>query len=105
MKKDSNNILLDEQNFEIIRKMILDCFIKDSINLRQKLLWSYNLLTLQNCVDKQIEILELNNNKNFTENETNHLKLFKEWSIFFLLDALVLDIKKPKILIEKENLK
>lgn len=75
--------------------LLFEAMIQDSVNLRQKLLWTYKQVELSEAGNIQINCFE-ESIKNGLEDDyiieeyKNHLKSFKEWLEILLLDAQVI---------------
>lgn len=75
--------------------LLFEAMIQDSVNLRQKLLWTHTKVELSEAGNIQINGFE-ESIKNGLEEDyiieeyNNHLKSFKEWLEILLLDAQVI---------------
>lgn len=80
---------------EILRGLLFEAMVQDSVNLRQRLLWSEVESDLKEAIEVQIQCFE-ENIKESKEEECvieelkDHLKNFKEWSEYFLMDVKVI---------------
>ena len=78
-----------------LRGLLFEAMIQDSINLRQKLLWTYKQVELSDAGNIQINCFEESIKNGLEEDHIieeykNHLKSFKEWLEILLLDAQVI---------------
>ena len=82
-------------NIEIIRGMLFEAMIQDSVNLRQKLLWSYTFTELEEAGKEQIlgfekAIDDKLEEDYIIEEYKGHLKKFREWFKIFMMDLQVI---------------
>lgn len=91
-----------------IRGLMFEAMIQDSINLRQKLLWTYKLPDFIHAGNKQIECFEESINAGLEEDYIieeykGHLKAFKEWLEIFLMDAQLIYLIRSGDITNKDD--
>lgn len=74
---------------------LFEAMVQDSVNLRQKILWSEVESDIKDAINNQIQSFEesINEAKEedyIIEEYRGHLERFKEWSDYFLMDAGVI---------------
>lgn len=80
---------------EEVRGLVFEAMVSDSVNLRQKCIWDFSIAELQEAIDAQNKNFENSINEGIESNDIieeykGHLKRFKEWSKYFMMEAKVL---------------
>lgn len=91
-----------------LRGLMFEAMAQDSINLRQKLLWTYKGVELEEAGNEQIRIFEESINDGLEEDfiideYKIHLKSFKEWLEILLLDAQVIYLLRSGLITYKSE--
>lgn len=78
-----------------LRGLLFESMISDSNNLRQKCIWKFSIDELEKAIEIQINCFEDNINEGkepdyILEEQKGHLKRFREWSEYFMLEAKAL---------------
>ena len=89
-----------------IRGLMFESMIADSVNLRQKLLWTFKHVELEKAGHEQIKVFEEAIAKNkeedyIIEEYKNHLKSFSEWLKIILLDAQLIYLLRSGLIVYK----
>lgn len=86
--------------------LLFEAMIQDSVNLRQKLLWTFKQVELEKAGHEQIKVFEeaiaKNKEEDFIiEEYKNHLKSFSKWLEIFLLDAQLIYLLRSGLIVYK----
>lgn len=93
---------------EKLRGLMFEAMINDSVNTRQKLLWTFKHVELESAGHVQIkkfeEAIVENDEEDFiVEEYKTHLKSFKEWLEILLLDAQVIYLLRTGDITDRDD--